>query len=418
MKKIFWLLSSWFVVLLLSYSLMEATALRWLPHVFSIATVMRYLDIDAQLLAQYSKSGAMPEKYVAVLGDSYAFGLGDWLFNEQSTIAPTYNTTHLLHKKLKQDVVSFGIPASSSIKGYIEDPVSHLTFIRSLNRGSIDNPQIALLYYYEGNDVTDNFQEFTVRYQGKGFDPALLNDDKYFTEFIDKSIIAENKIVKRSKDGFFTDKLLFGRFVISLVKGEPKEFLKKLREKIDDKPHRPIFKRQPVDHNVITVAGEKHFIPDGLQVPPVAMNPEELAISMTILDKTLRYVKKMWPNTQFGLVYVPAVSTAYNVVSDTVNIYDTNRGKNYASSLLLPASDAACLQVQKITSTNDIYFLDARPAIRQVAQQKFIHGPKDWLHFNEAGYRVLAQELEVLMAQMETSRTTTNCANLTVNPQL
>ena len=166
------------------------------------------------------------------------------------------------------------------------------------------------------------------------------------------------------------------------------------------------------------MAGNEQKIPDGLQVPPVALHPDEIAISMTVLDQSLQQLKKRWPNTKLGIVYVPAVGTTYRVISDTVNIYDKERGKAYASNLLLPASDATCQQVQKIASNNGIYFRDTRPTIRHAAQQQFIHGPVDWLHFNEAGYRVLADEIEKLMAQMNAPAANLNCESLAAKPIL
>jgi hypothetical protein len=34
-----------------------------------------------------------------------------------------------------------------------------------------------------------------------------------------------------------------------------------------------------------------------------------------------------------------------------------------------------------------------RPALRAAAAKALIHGPRDWNHFNDAGYRVLGETL-------------------------
>ena len=207
MKKIFRVAASWLLILSLGYGALEFTALRWMPHVFSVAGILNHLDPGVQVLAQYSKRGIIPENYVAILGDSYAFGQGDWLLEKQFEVAPTYNTPHLLHAKTGRDVVSFGLPASSSIKSYLEDPISQLSFIRSLNRYTVTEPEIAILYFYEGNDVVDNWKEFNIRYQGKGYDKEHLNEYANFSRFIDSAILSTNNTVKKSEATAFTDKL-------------------------------------------------------------------------------------------------------------------------------------------------------------------------------------------------------------------
>lgn len=414
MKKVCRLLFSWLLILAVSYTAMELTVLHWLPRVFPVASVMGYLDQDMRVLEQYSKNSVTPENYIAILGDSYAFGLGDWLLGNHSQVEPIYNATHLLHNSTGRDVVSFGMPASSNIRGYIEEPFSQLAFINALGRNSIHAPETALLYFYEGNDVTDNWEEFTVRYQGAGYARDKLNQQENFTLFIDEEILSKNKAMVRTKNISLADKLLFGRFAISLLEGESLKFYKDMKFKLENKvPHR-MFKPIPRNHNTVFVAGENVFIPDQLQVPPITLHPDEISVSMTVLDQTLRYMKRMWPNTTFGMIYIPAVGTVYNVTSDTVNIYiyDKDRGENYPTSLLLPASDAACQHVQDIAKSNGIYFLDSRSAFREAAHQKLLHGPVDWFHFNETGYRVLATELEQLLAHLSSGDSTLPCATL------
>ncbi len=412
MKKIVLILSSWAFILLACYTALEASVLYWLPYVFPISSVMAHLDPDIQVLAQYSKRGEVPRNYIAIFGDSYAFGQGDWLLHQQGKPAPFYNTTHLLHEKMKRDVVSFGRPASSSIKGYLEDPISQLAFIRSIKTDVMEDPAIAILYFYEGNDVVDNWKEFNVRYQGRGYLPADMNEDGKFSEFIDRNILQENNTIKRSKNLTLSDKLIFLRFSISLLKNESIRLSKYIENQINPKPHRPIFKPQPREHNKILVSSRKENIPDRLQVPPVALLPDEIDISMKIFERTLREVRKRWPNTRFGIVYVPSVATAYHIVSDSVNIYDVDRGKTYESSLILPSSDSTCSRIQKIAHSNGMYFLDARPAIRQAAEGQLLHGPVDWLHFNEAGYRVLSDEIEKIISNMESPVSAMPCEKI------
>ncbi len=411
-KKLSGIFLSWTLIFLTCYAILEVTALRWLPHIFPIASIMRYLDPDIQMLAQYSKKHLLPENYIAILGDSYAFGQGDSLYDKQSEIAPSYNAPHWLQKNISQDIVTFGRPASSSIKAYLEDPLSQLAYIRALQNYPVKDPAVAILYFYEGNDVTDNWIEFQVRYKNQGFDVNRLQDQEYFSYFIDNDVLGKNKTYKKSIDGSFTNKLVLGRFIVDLIRGESERLFKEFLGKFHSKNHKPIFKPQPRDLNTVRISGLEQKIPDGLQVPPIALHDSEIDTSMKIFEQTLRQIKKRWPDTKFGLVYIPAVGTVYQVVSETINIYDKERGKNYSAALLLPSSDATCRLVRRITVEQGISFLDARAAIRQAAQQDFLHGPVDWLHFNEDGYRVLADEIEKLLKQLYLPAPSPDCAAL------
>lgn len=410
MKKWAGVLASWLLVMLLCYGALEVSVLHWLPKTFPLASVMNYLDPDVQVLAQSSKKSVVPENYIAILGDSYAFGQGDWLFNSQGEVSPAYNTTHLLHEKTGRDVVSFGRPASSNIKAYLEDPLSQYLYLQQTF--SLQPPAIAILYFYEGNDVMDNWKEFEVRYQGQGYDPGRLQEQDYFAQFIDEGILAKNKTVKKQSGGVSGHHLLFGKFLAGLAAGETLRLYNSAQQKLSHQQYKPIFKPQPRNHNTVRVAGIDEKIPDRVQVPPLALHDDEIAIAMTILEQSLRQLKQRWPDTRLGMVYVPAVATAYNVVSDTLNIYDTDRGKEYPSAQVLPVSDNICQRVQSVAMRNSIPFVDARPAIRQKAQQQFVHGPVDWLHFNETGYRVLAGEIEKLLVQVQEKSEGTGCAQL------
>ena len=69
----------------------------------------------------------MSKGYIALTGDSYAVGAGDWLIKAQRSSffeLPDYSVAHLIHKKTGIDVVSFGRAGAGSFDGIWLEPVS------------------------------------------------------------------------------------------------------------------------------------------------------------------------------------------------------------------------------------------------------------------------------------------------------
>ena len=59
------------------------------------------------------------------------------------------------------------------------------------------------------------------------------------------------------------------------------------------------------------------------------------------------------------------------------------------SSQVARNSDLICRLVREASLRNGAGFIDARRALRKAAWSRLIHGPRDWTHLNEAGYRTL-----------------------------
>ena len=60
------------------------------------------IDKNLRVLAQSSKKNQMPKDYIALTGDSYAVGAGDWLNEVRKSNffgSPDYSAAHLIHKK-------------------------------------------------------------------------------------------------------------------------------------------------------------------------------------------------------------------------------------------------------------------------------------------------------------------------------
>src|SRR5262249_58869402 len=66
----------------------------------------------------------------------------------------------------------------------------------------------------------------------------------------------------------------------------------------------------------------------------------------------------------------------------------SNSGPKPAPATIYAKSQRACEHVRAATPEG-VSFIDARPAFRRAAAKAPVHGPRDWNHPNELGYRTL-----------------------------
>ena len=119
------------------------------------------VDKDLRILAQNSKKNLLPKRYIALTGDSYAVGAGDWLNEVRKSNffgSPDYSAAHLIHKKTGIDVVSFGRAGAGSFDGIWLEPVTQFLYINSVRDYKLSPPKDILIFFYEGNDIYDNIQ--------------------------------------------------------------------------------------------------------------------------------------------------------------------------------------------------------------------------------------------------------------------
>ncbi|WP_198264322.1 SGNH/GDSL hydrolase family protein [sulfur-oxidizing endosymbiont of Gigantopelta aegis] len=141
------------------------------------------------ILAQSSKSSKIPENYIAIVGDSYAQGAGDWLREIDPNSNDAFNASHVLNQLTGHDVITFGKGGASNITGWVREPISRYQFIERNISPKITEPEIIIAFFYAGNDLLDNvehvYEKFIPRY-GKS---KLYNEqtwDDYFQYLIKK----------------------------------------------------------------------------------------------------------------------------------------------------------------------------------------------------------------------------------------
>lgn len=346
------------------------------------------LPAGLAVLAQSSKAKRIPENYIAIAGDSYAQGKGDWLLEIDPDSNDAFNSAHVIQQLTGRDVISFGKSGASNIKGWVREPIARYRFIHNEIDDSIEQPEIILAYFYAGNDLLENVLQLRESFIPE-YGEDKLNDDKAWNDFF------LNGIDKRKVGPFSGVNNNLGwlpRAVFKIIKAELKNT--KSEKVLGDIQHRETGKI-----NRVFVNGKEIKIPDGLQSPAMELSPEETDLGFFAMSKSLQYLKNYFTHSRIVVVYIPAVIESYAKVSDKVSISniiaeDPVKGiEIHNSGKLMLRSDEIAERVKKISESFGITFIDSRPAIRAASTKQIIHGPIDWKHYNHKGYEVLAKSV-------------------------
>lgn len=95
----------------LTYLLLELFLFRYFLPILPLNTHV-YLHEGIRALAQSSKRSTIPKDYIALVGDSYAQGFGDWFLNSNKNSNSDFHSAHIIHKRTGNDVLSFATGGS------------------------------------------------------------------------------------------------------------------------------------------------------------------------------------------------------------------------------------------------------------------------------------------------------------------
>ncbi len=345
---------------------------------------------DIRILVQSSKDEVIPEKYIALFGDSYSQGYGDWLLDANPNLNSPYHSAHVLHNITGRNIITFGKSGSGSLSGLVGNPINWLNYIRQSRLGPIPDPEEILVYFYEGNDLNDNLEDLKKRYINRDYDPSKVYDENYFRQFINSEVIRSK--VNSDQDWkttfFFTD------------------FLKKTTDSFKSKKSTLIAPENispgAGSINRIRLHGKQVAIPDGLQSPALELTPGEIHLTTKMFEQSLKYMREHFHGIPVTVVYLPSVLSCYEVVSPyvSIQIYDSGRESNYPSYLVRQRSEEIATMIRTISKQENARFIDARPALRTLGRKQIFHGPKDWKHYNKDGYTALAKTIKEKMSPL------------------
>lgn len=369
------------------------------PSVLPRVPLDRQIDIHEGIraLTQSSKSGTLPVDYVAIVGDSYAQGAGDWFLAVDKRKNPSYNVTHLIHEWTGRDAITFGASGAGSLRGIVAEPVSQLEFMRATGRFRVESPDVFVVYFYEGNDLDDNIEDVAARYGAAGGSQEPSLDAVSFASFIDDTVVRGDPLCLQASEFRWYDNMFVADFAYRTVRRMVRYAING-REAYEPPP--------PEWHwgsiNRALVGGKEVGIPDALQGPAMELSEDEIDLGVDVFEQALLYLGRRFPDSDMCVMYVPSPLSSYELVSPTVSCQTYHgRGAVYPSSFVRERSDEIAARIREVAARAGVPFADAREAVLQVSSEQFVHGPLDWRHMNRKGMETLAGTVLVLTEELE-----------------
>lgn len=407
------------ISLAITYLGLELITPYFLNHV--PLTMYNALQNEIRALGQSSKASVIPRDYIALVGDSYAQGLGDWLqknikSSRYKGTNPDYYSGHIIYNQTGIDVITYGMGGAGSVKGLVTAPIIPHIYINSLWPYTLDQPKQIIIYFYEGNDFTDNSLYYTNRflfkgydesYYFKGYDAASFYDPNYFDQYLQKEALERypsynnqsplrhlifiglmqvgwnnlqkeiGRAIKRFKNLFYFKKK------ISMVSFKPEPI--KTHKVSLNKSSKPYSSPK----NIAIINEEEVTLPAYLQGPPVTLSIVQIEKAVYIFERSLLFMAKFFSQSKISIIYIPGPASIYSMVGPNIS-YEAGGGRITSKERVSNVSQKGCTKIYEIAKKHGFKFLDTRPYLREHAKRKILHGPKDHQHLNREGQTLLA----------------------------
>jgi len=342
--------------------------LSWLP-----LKTHWFIESPVRALAQSSKKGTIPDDYIALLGDSHAHGLGDWMLSVNDFLNPDRYSGDIINNKTGTDVINFALQGSDIVGSVVLNPIHYYNYINKTHFFEIKSPRQMIIYLYEGNDLNDTIIFLDRRFR-EHYDMKRIYDPDYFRKFLDDITYSSKHLRLNLKDN-----LLFADFLRTMIRDFNKNYMG-LWDWVD------------YGKNKVFIAGEEVLVPDPLQSPALELTEEELKLVIYIFEQCLLYLRDYFPDTSISVVYLPSNLSIYDIASEKVRIETYHDRENiYPKERIQERSDQIYQMVAAMLDKHDFKYVDARPKLREAAKNKLVHGAIDWWHLNKEGQHVLAE---------------------------
>ena len=335
--------------------------------------VRPWLPETAGVMVQTTKSATVPRHYVAILGDSYAEGIGEALLMAGDDDSRGFHAAHVIHEMTNRDVVSFGKGGAGSAEAFVLLPSRALKGSQCLIFPAIEDPDEIIAYFYEGNDLEDNLRfADKVRQKYGRVDAAAI--DAYLSG-------------EYARYQWWRCHLHLGDVAARIVKflhlyysGQMNVF--------------PSADRHP---NALLVADGRVEAPP-MPGPALELSEQDIVAGMQVLARSLAWLHSRFPRARIDVVAVPSPLSLYRHAGAQVEaeylapeMGYTSRA--FAADRVAQQSKRICALARDIAAREGVGFIDPAPQLRAAAAARALHGPHDWDHFNAIGYRAFGEVL-------------------------
>ncbi len=335
--------------------------------------VRPWLPETAGVLVQSTKAATVPRHYVGILGDSYAEGIGDYLLKAGDDDSHGFNAAHVIHAVTGRDVVSFGKGGAGSAEAFVLLPSRALNGGHCLIFPTIEDPEDILAYFFEGNDVEDNLRFVAKVRQKYGRADAAAID-----EYLSSEYAAYPWWRCHSHLGDVAARII--KFLYLYYGGKMNVF--------------PMADRHP---NALLIDG-KTVDATPMPGPALEFDDEQIMTAIQVFDRSLAWLRNRFPRARIMVVDIPSPLALYRHGGPEMEVvfeapapgYDNRR---FPVERVARRSEQLCTLLRGIAERQQVGFIDPAPQLRAAASSRAIHGPIDWGHFNEIGYRVFGDVL-------------------------
>lgn len=366
-----------------------STAVTYLAAEAAFALVgLRYVPLrlhgelpeEIRIFAQSSKSGVLPRNPVLLLGDSYAQGYGDWLLEADTNGNGPFHSAHVIQEKTGRDVVTLGVSGAGSAEGIAAIPAAAYAQSDQAWYLRLPKPSVAVVYFYEGNDLNNNLSFLEHRVAGTDAADLVARIDRSLADYPSAMFVPSD----------WRRHFPLARFAARLAMQAYAEASGTAQAPV---PEDPTIVAQDDSPNAAEVAGKAAALPGHLQSPALELSRDGLERGTLVYERSLVFLQKLLPGTPILIVYIPSPLSSYRLLGAEVSSqqYVAGAATHYPKARVPEYSNAVCELIRTATIGHGAGFLDLRPAIRAASIGDFVHGPRDFKHFNRRGMELLGQ---------------------------
>ena len=400
---------------------------EWLfPKILGKLPLRLYGSIDKNLriLAQSSKKSTFPHEYIAIVGDSYAVGAGDWLEEVRKNSflgSPDYSPAHLIYEKTGIDVVSFAQGGVGSFGGIWKEPITQFLYINSVKNYQLSPPKYLLIFFSESGDIYDNVG--FLRGKLLSIQKGSMKKKTELNEVLTHLNHEFKKVLDGDYDKSLWKNMLFIRSIFKGVLNLVEEFASL------NKNHPFLFSFPKTPINLALINGKQTPLPMHLQGPTLFatnlnerlivadsiakefyITEEEYKLGLYVFEQALAALIEFFPQTEIKVVFNPSPLSSYQIVSPKVSFRGYMQKESLVDTAIIKKRHAKlCEAIRGISLVRKVSFLNTTKSLRKAASQEFMHGPADWDHFNKAGYEALSTYIAETFLKSGAGVRTDNC---------